>query len=739
MSSRFAALVLFALVACQSTRPVAAPTKADSAAKSLTLDDVFSLSTKLRAKSGLHVGWTSDGSHYLAVSGEGDKQHLVSVDVESGASTEFIDPAKLKAALVAAGMAETDAASASSQTSFQFDATKSAVLIDQKNDLWYWSIGSERAVRLTNDTVEEQGANFSPDGKSVGFVRNYNLFVVGVEGGEAKQLTTEGDEQHYVGRLDWVYQEEVYGRGNFDGFWWSPDSKSIAVLSLDERPVPEVTIPDHRRSPYPLEEHWHYPKSGAGNPIASLSWIDVQSGERHSIDLANYPEDDRLIVRVGWMPDSSSVVIQLQNRIQTWLDLLVAERSSGVTHRLFRDTTAVWIEPCDALKWLGGAQKFLWTSERDGYKHLYLYRANGELEKQLTSGPWEVDSLVDVDESGGWIYVSSDIDDVKGDELYRMKLDGSGMARCTEMGGVHSISMSPNHHVYLDTHSSIGSPGAIELRDVDGRAIRTLWKSDPTLLANARFRPPEFVKVKTRDGFEMEAMMIKPANFDPKKKYPVMCHTYSGPHAPQVRDAFGGFTVLFHEMLAQEGYLIWVCDNRSASGKGLTSVKDVYKNLGSEELRDLEDGLDWLVAQGYADPARIGMWGWSYGGYMTSFALTHSKRFKLGVAGAPVTDWRLYDSIYTERYMDLPKVNAAGYDASSVTKAAANLSGKLLVIAGTTDENVHMQNTLQFVDALQLAGKSFEMMLYPGSRHGPNGDKRKHVYGMIADFVRANL
>ena len=238
----------------------------------------------------------------------------------------------------------------------------------------------------------------------------------------------------------------------------------------------------------------------------------------------------------------------------------------------------------------------------------------------------------------------------------------------------------------------------------------------------------------------MEAMLIKPAGFDPKVRYPVFSYTYSGPHAPQVRDRFSNRSTLWHQLLAQQGYLIWICDNRSASGKGLESVKGVYRNLGAQELADLEDGFDWLIAQGYVNSKRIGLFGWSYGGYMTSYALTHSKRFKLGIVGAPVTDWRLYDTIYTERYMDTPQDNPEGYDRSSVLKAAGELSGKLLLIHGMIDENVHLQNSAQFIEALQKAGKQFDLMVYPGNRHGVvDKAQRKHLYELMTKFILENL
>ena len=305
-----------------------------------------------------------------------------------------------------------------------------------------------------------------------------------------------------------------------------------------------------------------------------------------------------------------------------------------------------------------------------------------------------------------------------GGDAYRVKLDGSGMTRLTKTEGSHAANFDPTFSYFIDTWSDAATPSQVRLYKSDGTLERAIEENKVAALKEFKLSKPEFLKVKTRDGFEMEAMMIKPPNFDPTKKYPVWSHTYSGPHAPQVRNAWGGANYMWHQMLAQKGYIIWVCDNRSASGKGAESTWTAYKNLGVGELRDLEDGVEYLKTLPYVDGARVGINGWSYGGFMTSFAMTHSNAFKIGIAGGTVTDWNLYDTIYTERYMLTPQNNPDGYAKTSVTKAAKNLSGKLLLLHGTMDDNVHMQNTIQFVYELQKAGKEFELMVYPKSRHG---------------------
>ena len=326
-----------------------------------------------------------------------------------------------------------------------------------------------------------------------------------------------------------------------------------------------------------------------------------------------------------------------------------------------------------------------------------------------------------------------------GGDAYRIKLDGSGLQRLTEAPGTHNTNFNPSFSHFIDTWSDATTPAQVRLHSADGKLVRVIDENKVAALAQYRSSKPEFLQVKTRDGFVMEAMMIKPPGFDPKKKYPVFQHTYSGPHAPQVRNAWGR-DFMWHQLLAQKGYIVWICDNRSASGKGIESAWPIYKNLGELELRDLEDSVTYLKTLPYVDSSRIGLNGWSYGGYMTSFALTHSTTWKVGIVGAPVTDWHLYDTIYTERYMATPQNNPEGYEKSSVVRAANNFNGKMLLIHGAIDDNVHIQNSIQFIYVLQKAGKQFEFMIYPKSRHGVTDPLLvRHMRELMLRFILENL
>ena len=362
------------------------------------------------------------------------------------------------------------------------------------------------------------------------------------------------------------------------------------------------------------------------------------------------------------------------------------------------------------------------------------------MERQLTSGRWEVRNVYGVDEKTGWVYFSATMDSHIGEQVYRTSINGGPIEKITSGDGTHSAAFNRTFSHFVDVASDINTPPQTRLRQSDGTTVRMINENKVDTLAQYRLSKPEFMQVKTRDGFEMEAMMIKPPDFDASKKYPVFEFTYGGPHAPSVVNRWGGTRGMWFQMLAQKGYIVWVCDNRSASGKGEESVWPVYKNLGPLELRDHEDGVNYLKSLPYVDGSRLGLHGGSDGGCMTSYALTHSNIYKLGIAGGIVSDWRNYDSIYTERYMLTPQNNPEGYDKTSVLKAAKNLSGRLLLIHGGSDDNVHVQNVKQLAYEFQKADKQFDLMLYPTQRHGlTNPSQVKHWYTMMTEFILRNL
>ncbi|MCA8976646.1 MAG: DPP IV N-terminal domain-containing protein [Planctomycetes bacterium] len=686
-----------------------------------------------------------DGEHYLvfdagpgAMPGRG-KASWSRVVARTGQREPYVDRDQLEKAL--AGLVEDRAAVAAidDADSFTWNDAHTMFVVNAGNDLYAGGLdgGLQRLTGTPED--EEVGVRISPDGSSVAFVARHNLHVVGSSGGEVRALTTEGHADLFCGRLDWVYQEELYGRGNFQGYWWSPDSKRIALLRLDESPVAEFVIV--REEPArPEIERTNYPKVGEPNPIVDIGVIDVGSGETKWFDLAEYPAEDRLVVRVTWAPDSAEVLFQVQGREQIWLDMLAGDPAAGTVRKLWREDSDCWVEAGPEPVWLAGGAEFLWLSERDGFRHVYRYGRDGALRGRLTAGEWQVLETIAVDEAAGVLYATADKESPLQAQLYAIPLAGGEMKRITAARGTHGIDMAPDQATFLDRHSDATTPPSTSLCAIDGKKLRGVAKPRSQMMAPYDLVEPEFHIVPARDGYGMQAMLLKPHDFDTEKRYPVVQFTYSGPHTPRVRDQWGGRDYLWHQLLVQRGYVVFVCDNRSASGTGRRYAKACWKRPGQSELSDLEDSVDWLAADGIADPGRIAIWGWSYGGYQTLYNLTHSTKWKCGVAVNAVTDWRNYDTVYTERYFGLPETNADGYDRGSVVAAAANLHGSLLLIAATLDDNVHLQNSLQFLQALQLAGKDCELMLYPGVRHGIETlPQQLNLFGRFLRFLKERL
>jgi dipeptidyl-peptidase-4 len=717
------------------------PVAALAQEKTLTVEEIFHPDKKVSFSGAPPAGveWLADGEHFLRPKKEGGLTTLLKVSARTGDAAPFFDAAKMEAALAKVqGVTAEQARELAHQDEYKLDPAQRAVLLNAASDLFLYELGAAEAVRLTNNAEEETEEDFSPDGRTVSFVRANDLYVIDLQTRAERRLTKTGGEKNLNGVLDWVYEEEVYGRGNRRGYWWSPDSSRLAYLSTDESPVRIFPVVDHIPRAQVLEDT-PYPLAGDPNPLVRLGVVAAAGGDTRWVETAGYEPADFLVVRVSWTPDSARVVYQAQNREQTYLDLNAADASTGKTARLFRETTKAWVEPADDNpRWLKDGS-FLWRSERDGWLHLYHYSADGRLVKRLTEGRWEVRFLDAVDEQSGVVYFRGTEHSHIAEQVYRVNLDGSGLKRLSQTEGTHKASFSPNARYFVDFWSDVNTPTQVRLYNSDGTPVRAIDENRVAALGQYRLGKAELMRVKTRDGFEMEALMIRPPDFDPSKKYPVVEFTYSGPHAPQVKNAWGGNTYMWHQLLAQKGYIVWYCDNRTASGKGAESAWASYKNYGPLELRDLEDGVAYLKTLPYVDGSRIGIWGWSFGGYMTSYALTHSKTWKVGIAGGTVADWANYDSIYTERYMLTPAHNPEGYKESPLS-AAANLSGKLMLIHGAIDDNVHMANTMQLVYELQKAGKQFDLMLYPKSRHGVTDPLLvTHMRRMMTDFIVANL
>ncbi|MFN9434007.1 MAG: DPP IV N-terminal domain-containing protein [Planctomycetota bacterium] len=666
------------------------------------------------------------------------------VDALSGSMKPFALPLKMVEALEKLpGLGDGQAAQYGRQINL-FDSKFKTALIQHKKDLILYDADSQTATALTETPdVEEEFAELSPSRGHVAFVRDQNLWVVDCKTRQAKALTTDGGGEILNGKLDWVYQEEVYGRGQFKAFWWNHDGSRIAYLRLDESPVPNFVIDDSLSFAQRIE-NMRYPKAGQNNPLASLHVVDIATGTSAEVGIENYPQPDRLIVRVGWKPNEpDQLVFQVQNRIQSKLDVMLFDASTRAVRTLAHEESKAWIDVIDLPRWLPDGS-FLWLhDDAHGRRHISRIRTSGE-RQQLTSGDWDVKEISSVAEDGKSVWFIGHRSAPTNSDVLRLQLDSGEIQLVSNQLGSHRIAVHPRGQYYFDSASDLDTPAELWLRNAQGASIRYAGGFRNDRLDYVDSTAPRLMQIPARDGQLLQAMLYAPSEKTiaglPNQRAATVIHVYGGPSAPTVENTWTRRSDLWHRYLADQGIAVLLCDNRSALGKGNSDTWRIYRDLGAIELLDLEDAARWLAAQSWADPERIGLWGWSYGGYFTAYALTHSKLFKAGIAGAPVTDWRNYDSIYTERYMDTPQANPEGYKTSSVVEAAANLHGKLLLIHGEIDDNVHMANTLQLAHALQRAGKEFELMVYPSNRHGITDPMQVyHQYRMMTNFFEKSL
>ena len=618
---------------------------------------------------------------------------------------------------------------------YQWAPSGDALLFEGPNSLAWFDLKTEsgRALVSGNETIADP--KISPDGRYVSFVRGHNLWLVDVADAKERALTGGGSEEIRKGELDWVYPEEL---DISTAYWWAPDSSAIAYLEMDERTVSRYPLVNF--SSYPGEaEMERYPTAGGANPGVRVMVVSASGGEPRAMNTV--AETDVYIPRVNWLPDSKHVAIQRLNREQTVLDLLVADANSGAAHTLLTEKDPCWINVSDDLHFFKDGKRLLWSSERSGYRYLYFYDLEGKQLAQLTKGEWEVTAVNAVDEVRHLVYFTGTEKSPTERQVYRVGIDGTGFKRITTNDGMHLASFSPDGTAFVDQYSNAMTPPRQDVYHGDGSKIATLNENKVAELSEYHFSPVEFLTVKARDGVELNALMIKPPDFNPQHKYPVLVYTYGGPHAQVVLNAWTGNNFLWHQLMAQKGYIIFSLDNRGSAGRGHVFEEPIHLHMGAQELSDQRDGAAYLKSLPYVDGNRIGIWGWSYGGHMTLHAMFEaSDVFKVGFAGGPVTDWLFYDTIYTERYMGLPQKNAQGYKDSSPVKYAGQLKGKLLIAHGTGDDNVHFANTLSVLNELIAAGKYVEVMPFPGRGHGVSDPPARLVLmTRVTQFFLDNL
>jgi dipeptidyl-peptidase-4 len=616
------------------------------------------------------------------------------------------------------------------------------VLVSTGGDVFIVDAASGKWTQLTKTPVAERDPKLSPDGKTVAFRRDWDLYTLDVASKRETRLTTGGSDTLRNGGLDWVYPEEL-DLGT--AYWWSPDSQSIAYLQFDISREPLYPHEDLRGA-RPIYEPQRYPQAGENNPEVRVGVVAARGGSTRWMGVRG-TADDFLIARAGWTPDSNNVYVVRTNRVQNKLELFLAAAGSGKASQILEETDKYWVNVQEDPVFVNGGKQFLWLSERDGFRHVYLYSINGGQARQLTQGSWEVTGIAGVDEAAGRVYYTASETSPLERQFYSVGTtfgtQGEGKQRLSSGSGTHTIAMGPGGHFYLDTFSSVSSPPRTTVHAGDGRELQVYREQNRRLTEEFEILPTELVSFRTPDGTLLYARLVKPkglgpSGFEASKKYPAVVLVYGGPDSQGVRNAWMGADL--DQVLAHKGHVVWQVDNRGSSGRGHGFETPVFRKLGVQELADQVAGVDYLVSLGFVDKARVGIRGWSYGGFMTLNALLNAPDvFRAGIAGAPVTDWRNYDTIYTERFMGLPKDNADGYKNSALPQQAKNLKGKLMIAHNVEDDNVLFQNTVQMIDALERAGKQFEMQVYTQKTHAVTGAEARQLNATMVDFFERNL
>jgi len=604
-------------------------------------------------------------------------------------------------------------------------------------DYFIYDIVSKSLVKLADYKVQEP--TFSPDGSKIGYVYQNNLYVYDLAAKKHTQITTDGKKNAIInGVTDWVYEEEFSFVRAFD---WNGASDKIAFIRFDETDVPEFSMDMYNQGLYPTQNVFKYPKAGEKNALVSLHIYDVKTGATKKINLDKY--NDFYIARIEWTNEANTLSAQVLNRHQDNLDLLFVDGNSGATKVVLNEKDKAYVEVTDNLTFLKD-NSFIWTSEKDGFNHIYHYDKNGKLKKQITKGKWEVTSYYGFDEKSGTIFFQSTENGSINRDVYSIKLNGSSKTRLTTQTGTNGATFSPNFQYFINSYSSAKNAPKHTLHETkSGKLIKTIVSNEAleTKLAKYDLPSKEFFELTTEKGHKLNAWMIKPKDFDATKKYPVFMYQYSGPGSQQVDNNWNGSDDYWFMMLAQQGYIVACVDGRGTGFKGADFKKCTQKELGKFEVEDQIDAAKVFGSYAYVDKSRIGIFGWSYGGFMASNCIFQGADvFKTAIAVAPVTSWRYYDSIYTERYMQTPQENAGGYDNNSPITHVSKLKGNFLLIHGSADDNVHVQNTMKMVEALVQANKQFDWAIYPDKNHGIFGGKtRLQLYTKMTNFIKEKL
>jgi dipeptidyl-peptidase-4 len=744
-------LVVFALLSTLCAQTVAPQ-------KQLTIDAIFA-EGGLTGRAPETIKWSPDGTKVSFVLRDDSGEHgeLWYVDAITGEKKVLVSETKLAQLAPPASKIkderEKERVTRYHVAAYIWSPDSKHLLFDSQGQLWYYDLGTGTAVQLTASPDPSSDPKFSPDGKRLTYVRKHNLYVHPVSGEEGERQLTRDESKDkdkdkdkkdtedniLNGEVDWVYAEELGVRSNY---FWSPEGRDILFLQMDETRVPTYPITDWMPT-HPKVDPEKYPKAGDPNPVVRLGVVSSGGGKVRWLKLID--DDDTYIPRFGWVREGWAWA-EVLNRKQDTMDLYFIDTRSGRTRKVLTESSPdAWVNVNDDFRIFKSGDRFLWTSWRDGHTHIYLYSfdrqdplaADAKLERQLESGDYEVLEISGVAEQSSTVYFKANKDDARRQELFSVKLDGSAGQRISSGEATSTGDFADDAKHYVEHQSDTLQPTRLSVC-ASGGSCQKIWEGRS--VADYGLIAPKYLEFKADDGTLLYGSLLLPPQADASQKIPLIVYIYGGPWGQTVQKAWGGGTALFHQLLVKDGFAIFTLDNRGSQNRGRKFSAALRNQFGGVELKDQLAALDQLTAQyPQLDPTRTAIWGWSNGGSMTLYALTHSGRFKAGISVAPVTSQRNYDSIYTERYMGLPKDNAKGYD-DSIVSAAANLRGSLFLVHGTSDDNVHMQNTIQMSDALIKAGKPFRLMLYPNKTHGISGaGTRSHLFHMMEDFWMKEL
>jgi dipeptidyl-peptidase-4 len=750
------------LLACVFTATlggVASAQRSTAADSTLLSVDRIYASPEFRGGTFGPLAWLNDGSAYTTLERSAETREgrdIVRYDAQSGARTILVPAGRLVPPGASAPLEiEEYSWSDDGNRLLIFANSQQVWRTNTRGDYWVLDRTTWTLKKLGGEGLAStlMFAKFSPDGGRVGWVRygEYNLYVEDLATGRITKLTSDGSRTTINGTFDWVYEEEL---GLQDGWRWSPDGRSIAYWQLDATGVRDFPLYNTTDSLYSHIVPVQYPKAGQTNSAARVGVVSATGGMTRWIAVPGDPRNN-YIARMEWAPPvgkeagSAELVIQHLNRLQNTLHVMLADARSGTVRTVFTEQDSAWVEQFDDLRFVNGGRDILWLSERSGWTHLYLFpRAGNGAPRAVTSGAFDVLGVSGVDTVGGWVYYTASPDNPTQRYLYRASFRRLGgvpqRLSPAAQAGVHSYNPSPTFRFAVHNYSRFGVPPTMELVSLpDHRVSRTLVDNAALKrkVAALRLGPADFTQVDIGNGIKLNAYLIKPPGFDPSKRYPVFFTVYGGPGSQTVVDSWGGQNFLWHEMLAQRGYIVASVDNRGTGARGRAWRKIIYGQMGVIETQDQAAAARAIGRLPYVDSTRLGIWGWSYGGFMALNTITQAPDvYRMAIAVAPVTHWKYYDTIYTERYNGLPQDNAGGYDRGSPLTYAKNLRGKLLIVHGSGDDNVHYQNTEAMVNALVAADKPFQLMVYPNRTHSiSGGPTRQHLFTLLTKFVEENL